>query len=127
LEVHANSDNLLGYTDTRTQSHFIDYKTKKINTLAHVRYYEGMVNSDDPYPNARHLHGALGNPLPAESIDAQIPTYLDLVAMSSPFKHLTPLSLNVLLNDTCLGFMFGVCAAHSRALIVDIQRDSKER
>jgi hypothetical protein len=53
-----------------------------------------------------------------------MPTELDLVAMTSPFTELVTLSLKVTCDDPCLGFEFGVCAARSRAFIVDIKRDS---
>jgi hypothetical protein len=124
LEVHANIGNFLGYTATQTQANYIDSKTKKIKMSAHLRYDEGMCDSDDPSPNAGQLRVALGHPLPAESIDAPMPTDLDLVAMSSPFTELVTLSLKVRCYDPYLGFVFGVCAARSRAFIVDIQRDS---
>jgi hypothetical protein len=124
LEVHANIGNFLGYTATRTRAHYIDSKTKKIKISAHVRYDEGMCDSDDPSPNARQLRVALVHPLPAKSTDAPMPTDLDLVAMSSPFTELVTLSLKVRCDDPSLGFVFGVCAARSRAFIVDIQRDS---
>jgi hypothetical protein len=83
LETHANVGNFLGYTATRTQAHYFDTATKKVKTSAHVRYNEGMCDSADPSPNARQLRAALGQPLPAESVDAKMPTDLDLVAMSS--------------------------------------------
>jgi hypothetical protein len=60
----------------------VDTKTQKIKTYAHVRYDEGMCDSDHPSPNALQLRAALGHPLPAESTDAAMPTDLDLVAMS---------------------------------------------
>jgi hypothetical protein len=53
-----------------------------------------------------------------------MPMDLDFVAMSSPFIELITLSLKVRYEDPCLGFFFGVCAARSRAFIVDIQWDS---
>jgi hypothetical protein len=37
---------------------------------------------------------------------------------------LITISLKVCCDDPCLGFIFGVCAARSRAFIVDIRRDS---
>jgi hypothetical protein len=124
LEIHANIGNFLGYTATRTQAHYIDSKTKKIKMSAHVRYDEGMCDSDYPSLNARQLRVALGHPLPAESIDAPMPMDLDLVDISSPFTELITLSIKVRCEDPSLGFVFGVCAARSRAFIVDIQRDS---
>jgi hypothetical protein len=124
LETHANVGNFLGYTATRTQAHYFDTATKKVKTSAHVRYDEGMCDSADPSSNARQLCAALGRPLPAESIDATMPKELDLVAMSSPFTDLVTLSLKVTCDDPCLGFVFGVCAARSRAFIVDIKCDS---
>jgi hypothetical protein len=124
LEVHTNIGNFLGYTTDRTQAHCIDSKTKKIKMSTHVRYEEGICDSDDPSPNARQLHVALGQPLPAESTDAPMSTDLDLTVMSSPFTELVTLSLKVRCDEPYLGFVFGVCAARSRAFIVDIQRDS---
>jgi hypothetical protein len=83
-----------------------------------------MCDSDNPSPNARQLSVALRHPLPADSIEAPMPTDLDLVAMYSPFNELVTLSIKVRCDDRSLGFVFGVCAARSRAFIVDIQRDS---
>jgi hypothetical protein len=83
LEVHANIGNFLGYTETSTHAHYVDIKTQKVKTSAHLRYDEVMCDSDDLSPNARQLRVALGHHLPAESVDAPNPMDLDLVAMSS--------------------------------------------
>jgi hypothetical protein len=87
LDVHATVGKFLGYTATRKHAHYIDFKTQKLKTLAHVRYYEGMCDSYNPFPNARKLRAALGHPLPAKSGHTQMTTDLDLdlVDMSSPF------------------------------------------
>jgi hypothetical protein len=114
LEVHSNIGNFLRYTATRTKAHYIGSKTKQIKMSAHVRYDEGMCDSDDPSPNALQLRIALVHPLPTESIDAAMPTDLDLIVISSPFTELVILSIKVRCDDPSLGFVFWVCAAHFR-------------
>jgi hypothetical protein len=124
LEVHANVGNFISYTATRTQAHYVDSKRKKVKTSARVLYDEGMCDSDDPSPNARQMCVALVHPLPAESLCAHMPTDLDIIAVSSSFTELIHLSPKVRCENPCLGLVFGVCAVHSRAFIVDIHRYS---
>ena len=94
LENHCNIGTFLGYTATMSQIHYLDHRTKRIKTSAHVRFDEGVNGVRDLPPNAIMLRQASGYCVDTEQEELGVPEEVNLFAQSSCFPEVVETSFS---------------------------------
>ena len=104
LDNHCNIGSFLGFTSTMTQIHYLDHRTKRIKTAAHVRFDEGMNGVTKLPPNARMIRQALGHHLPPEEEEATTPDDVNLFVQPSYFPELVEVTFQYRPSDQEKGY-----------------------
>jgi hypothetical protein len=122
LDDHNNSGIFLGYSDTMKNIFWYDTKTHRVKLASHVRFDEGMTDSNDPPPNIRILQRHQQSIIPP---DAEIEIDpIDLSIDQSPFRILDTLTIYNHCDLEQYGFDINECHIRRRAYISDITPNS---
>jgi hypothetical protein len=118
LDGHNNSGIFLGYSDTMKNIFWYDTKTHRVKLASHVRFDEGMTDSDDPPPNVRILQRHQNSIIPPDT-EIEIDP-IDLSIDQSPFRVLDVITIHNHCDNEYYGFEIDECHIRHRAYISGI-------